>query len=317
MTTAAPKTQHTRFIESENILAPQVGIKDGGVKNNMMLLKLTIRGMSFTKKVNSHEVVDDIIDARMVGVTKSIIGREYLSAISSLDSKTREQISALGFRPHFIGSGFVLIPIPAIRLAEEQIKCYKERRSELVTTLSESIEQAKSEAETALGHLFNPMDYPTPSEVVKAFSVEHNYSSTDVPSDLEEIDRELFLEQQRKAEAMWKEATVECQTLLRTQFAELVESMHDKVSGLNEGKVFKSGFIENMKTFFETFDLKNVTGDTELKALVDKAREVLNGETPSMIRSREDVRIRIEQSFTGIKQSLDSMTKNEGRAITL
>jgi hypothetical protein len=286
---------------------------DNVIRDNTILMKLTISGMSFQKKVNSGQVIDEAIDGRMMNVTKKLIGQEYLTEINSLDSDIRVQIGRLGFRPHFIHSGFVLLPTTAVLYAEELLKTYKSRREELVESLADNIEYAKDDARERLGELFNEMEYPSPEQIKKQFKVDYEYLSMNVPDSLAEIDRDLFLEQQRKAEEMWQGAREEIIQASRAAFKELVDSMVDKVVGLGNGdrKVFKQGFVENMRTFLETFDLKNITGDDELQSLVQKARDVLDGVTPDDINKVDSVRVTVEKRMTEIKNVLDTMVTED------
>lgn len=310
-----------RRLFAGEVIKPNVEIKDSVnlIQDNCIMLKLVISGLSFEKKVNSNQVMDanNGVDATLMRVTKSTISKQYLQKINSLDSQTRTAIANLGFRPSFMHSGFVLIPRTAVRYAEETLKSFKSQREALVQELADSMEFAKSNARLRLGNLYSESDYPSPKEIIAKFTVEHQYHSTQAPADLEEMDKEAFLEQKRKAEETWSSAKDEVVQSLRVGFAELVESMLDKVTGINDGKIFKQGFVERMRNFLETFDLLNITNDTELESLVQRARMVLDGETPDSMKSREDVRIKVEKTFTSIKSSLDEMTMTGDREIFL
>jgi hypothetical protein len=69
--------------------------------------------------------------------------------------------------------------------------------------------------------------------------------------------------------------------------AELVEHMIDRLSKDDDGKAktFKTSTVENFKEFADLFAARNLTGDSELAALVEKAQKVMSGVDAKSLRT--------------------------------
>jgi len=63
----------------------------------------------------------------------------------------------------------------------------------------------------------------------------------------------------------------------------------------------------NLVAFLGSFDFRNVTDDTELKALVDKAREMLVGVSADDLRTTAGVRAKVQQGMADLAAELDTM----------
>ena len=62
-----------------------------------------------------------------------------------------------------------------------------------------------------------------------------------------------------------------------------------------------------MNTFFDLFNAKNITGDAELEALVNRARSVLNGKTTEDLKKNKNIRSVVKSEIEGIKTAMKSM----------
>jgi F0F1-type ATP synthase membrane subunit b/b' len=285
-----------------------------------ILLRLTASGTDFRRTVKVDEIADEALelDAEMVKVTKVLIHPKFYAAISAYDSAVRTQVYSLGFRPSFIGTGVVLLPLTLVVQANELLEGYIRNRQAAVETLIGKYEQAKEQARQANPHLYNEAEYPSVDEIRRKFSVSYRFFTASVPDAISEIDNQIFQKQREAADKEWEGAVAEVRDALRASFAELVLSMSDKVSGMQaEKKVFKQGFVDNFKLFLETFEARNLTNDAELQALVGKASELLDGVNPDMLRKDIEVRTIVESGLDQIKQSLSRMTVTKGRLIKL
>ena len=92
--------------------------------------------------------------------------------------------------------------------------------------------------------------------------------------------------------------------------------MRDRLKDGPDGKPlrFKETTVSNLVAFLGSFDFRNVTDDTELKALVDKAREMLVGVSADDLRTTADVRAKVQQGMADLAAELDTMiVKKPGR----
>jgi hypothetical protein len=78
--------------------------------------------------------------------------------------------------------------------------------------------------------------------------------------------------------------------------------MRDRLKDGPDGKPlrFKETTVSNLVAFLGSFDFRNVTDDTELKALVDKAREMLLGVSADDLRTTAGVRSKVQQGMADL-----------------
>ena len=278
------------------------------VRDNTILLKLTVSGMGFKKKVEAETVIEDKDLASYSGVTKNLIDPAYLSPIGSLDSRIRTRVNEMGFRPGFVHSGFVLLPVTAVMYVEKMLEEYRDSRALLVRGLADTMEVAKYEARMKLGPIYNERDYPSETEIMEKFEVQHEYLTLSVPETLQQIDRELFIQQEDRAGKLWDNALGEIRTALRLSFKDITGSMTDKLENMAETKkIFTKGYVDKVREFLETFDLKHITQDPKLADLVGRTRKILEGESPDSIRQDDSVRLRILNVMKSVDGDLGAL----------
>ncbi len=66
-----------------------------------------------------------------------------------------------------------------------------------------------------------------------------------------------------------------------------------------------------MQTFFEMFDMKNVTNDTELARLVEQAKAIMAGTSAEQLRTDEELKEKIRSGMEGITNQLSTMIQVE------
>jgi hypothetical protein len=94
--------------------------------------------------------------------------------------------------------------------------------------------------------------------------------------------------------------------------------MVDRLSGSEDGKPkrFNSSVLENVSAFLECVDGRNITNDTQLKALADRAKQIVKGIDPELLRNDGNAREYVAKGFEAIKGKLDGLMVGAGtRAI--
>lgn len=283
-----------------------------------VMLRMQIKGSEFQRQVASGEVIDkEGVDLTLVTTTKRMIDKKYLDPISKLDSAMRGDLYRIGLRPKFLGPGTIIVPIRLFNYTMAKIETFKQERERLVGRLIAQWEEAKLEIQLRNPDLYKEEEYPSIDEVRSMFSVDTQFFSVSFPEILERVNEDVYREHKAEAERQLEEALDEIKQGLRAGFYDLVLNLEDKVKGIGtERKVFKTGFVKDMRMFLETFDAKNLANDTELSNLVNQARRVLSGVSPEAIRNNLDVRITIEQELGSIRETLDAMVENRGRKAT-
>ena len=299
------------------------------IPESCVLMRLEIESAGFQRQFASGQIIDDEdtgIDATLVVTSKRLIDRKYTEAITKLDNRMRSDIHQIGMRPKFLGKGNVIIPIKLLRYTLRKLSLYKEEREGLVEGLINSWEQAKSEIKERNPDLYREDEYLTVEELRDKYSVTYNIFSVSFPDTLDrikagvveglaaEMEPELRKMQEVQAKRL-EEGVTEITQGLRAGLYSLVDGLEDKVKGVGtERKVFKPGFVSNMRTFLETFDAKNIGNDQELAEMVRRAKKVLSGVSPDAIRNSLDVRVKLESELGEIKNILSEQMEPMTRA---
>src|SRR5678816_494561 len=70
--------------------------------------------------------------------------------------------------------------------------------------------------------------------------------------------------------------------------------------------------VEKFNTFVETVRNKNVTGYDELNALLDDARQIINGATPEQLSKNQNVKEFVAGKMDEIKLAFNSLVTERG-----
>lgn len=226
--------------------------------------------------------------------------------------------------PSRIKEGLFVVSKQLIQEFEDQLNAAQDKLSlEYIPALTADYEAAKERARTlpvdkgGLGPLYNPQDYPPVQEVEKLFSLEWQWLALGVPEDLPAA---LRAEANEKFQRQMQEAADEVKTALRASLAGFVSHLVERLT-VNPGdkpKIFRDTVIGNIQQFIEVFNARNIMGDTELAALVDKARTLIQDVSPDKLREHADVRENTREGFEQIKAQLDLMiSEQKGRVFDL
>jgi hypothetical protein len=178
---------------------------------------------------------------------------------------------------------------------------------------------SKSDAMSRLGSLYNALEYPAPDKVLESFNMSYQFIECSTPGRLRDISPEMFERERAKAESTWLEAVNEARTMLRTELANLVDHLNDRLGVDEEGKPkkFKNSLVQNMNQFLELFTPRNIANDAELALVVEQCKAVLGGTTAEQIRDDSGLRSRLQHGFAGIREQVAGLVTTQGRRIVL
>jgi|ERR1700722_1829441 len=272
--------------------------------------------LSFTKKLPKSAVTTES-DPERVSASKRLLDCPEADAIRSEFTRIRQFVTARTL-PSPFGKGVYFVPNTRLEEVDNELDNAKKVT---IPALGEALiavyDIVLDKERTALGPNFAVTDYDTPAEIRERLSVEFSYMTFGVPQNLPEqiLSREAEKQRQRLVESVDV-----MQTLLRNEMAKLVEHAIDKLSGTKDnGKKssFKNSLVGNIREFLALFADRNITDDTEMKALCDKAAQLLEGVDPQDLRDKEPLRESVARGFAEIKQALDGMLVPRGsRVIT-
>lgn len=267
-----------------------------------------------------------VVDKKLISASKRLLDSDELKAITKLDGEVVTYLSGLAL-PSMFRSGVHLIPIPLVQRVDEDLRAFKARRADLVDAFVAAYPRLITDIEARLGGMFNALDYPPADRVRAMFLFEWQYVTFGVPGSLKAIKASLFEDEKNKYAKKLEEASAACQTAMRVGLFEVVAKMSERLTdeidpatGERKRKVFKKSTIDNLSAFLKTFELRNVTDDVELATLVGKARQLMNGVDPDVLRDKDNESIRkvVGDGFAAIAASLETMgVDRQSRSIDL
>lgn len=303
--------QRSRRISMGGTQRRERSLPDGSqIPERTLCLVLDLKRPGNHRRVSTSQVEVDA-DRDVVRVSKQLLSAPELLAIEHFDAKIRRYVNSFCL-PSLLRGGVFLLPLGLVERVDLRLEELHTERSALVETFLATYPDLVTAARAQLRGLFNPDDYPEVSSMGAAFSFSWRYVSFRVPETLAAIDRSIFAREREKASRQWSEAAGIIQNLLRANMAELVSHMTDRLTPASDGKpkVFRNTAVSNLTEFLKTFEARNVTDDRELTAIVDRARQLLDGVEPENLRRSDDIRETVRSGFAEINRSLDSMITN-------
>ncbi len=263
---------------------------------------------------NSRKVGEDVLNTdaghSFIKVSKTLLDSEELKAITKADSKVRVWLKEVC---HPFEKGLSLVPHKLVDTVNEKLKLHKLERMKLVTDFVAVYPRLREEARINLGSLYHADDYPEPDYVANVFSFDWRLITIGAPNELKTISEALFLEEKERQEVQFRIASEEITKLMRQTLYDLVHGLEDKLSPTEDGKkrIIRQTGIDKMQTFFEMFDMKNVTNDTELARLVEQAKAIMAGTSAEQLRTDEELKEKIRSGMEGITNQLSTMIQVE------
>lgn len=302
---------------SEVNQAPTIQPAQGGLFDRAVLLSLTISSLGTKRKVQSAAVEVEA-DKDYIHVSKDLLKSDLLEQIKKFDGATRAWINERSL-PSLFRNGVYLWPMALVIDADNFLISRMDQRQPLIDRLCDAYQALKAEAQSRLGVLFNPTEYPDVQKVRESYSMSYQFIECNTPGRLNEISTVLFERERQKAESVWRDALTEAKDMLRGQLVVLVDHMRDRLSVGSDGKPkkFKNSLVSNMSDFLTLFDARNIADDNELSAIVQRCREVLGTATSEAIRDSDTMRARIAAGFEGIASDLSGLVQDAGRSINL
>lgn len=212
-------------------------------------------------------------------------------------------------------------PEPGIRLIrQDQVQAFNDRlvgyRDQLaaaVATLDNHYAELKRAAERRLGTLYNPMDYP-PS-LRGWFGLDWDFPSVEPPDYLMQLSPALYEQERARVTARFEEAVQLAEQTFLSELGKLVSHLTERLSGTADGdrKIFRNSAISNLTEFFDRFRQLNVRSNPQLDALVEQARQVVQGHAPQALRDNEGLRQHVTTQLAGVQSVIDGLMVDRPR----
>lgn len=295
---------------------PEVVTPKGSIMDRAVCLSVR-RGRFGNSRKASTSMIEVNADKSMLALSKRLLSSKELQDVRALDNEVFHYLYAVALPSMFKG-GVYLVPIPMVASITEELNAYATRREELVEKFVASYPAAIEATKLTLRDLYNPRDYPDTTTLRAMFYFEWQWVTFGVPGTLKQISESIFQQESEKAAAKVQAAAEECRQAIRAGMLDLVENMVERLTPTEDGKkrIFRNSLVENMNAFLKTFDMRDITDDSELGAVVQKARDIMSGVDAETLRSDEGLRDAIKSSFVAVKDSLAGMVTEKTRRIT-
>lgn len=214
--------------------------------------------------------------------------------------------------------GIRLIRRNAIADFVAKMEALNAQLAEKVKALDGVYQQLVADAKAELGDLFNQADYPPSLE--GRFLLEWDFPSVTPPDYLKQINPALFEAEAAKITARFKEAVDLTEAAFAKEFADLVNTLADKLAtptGEGKKKVLRDANLANFQEFFARFDTLKVSDDEALAQIIAQAKDMLAGADPEKLRRDEGAKAAMHAGFAKIKASADQLVTARSRVFTV
>jgi hypothetical protein len=290
-------------------------VEDAGqdLARRTVCIKIQRTRLGNSKKVSSSQVDVDT-DKSMLRISKRLFDCREFKAIANFDSEVSRYLESVCLP---FERSVHICPLAMLITVDNRLKQFAEERPRLVEAFVEVYPALCDQAPERFRVLHNPLDFLPLDQVRAAFSFSWRYISFGVPDKLREISPSLWEEERDKVARLMTEAAAEAQQLMRAVMAELVQHLADRLQDGPDGNPtrFHKTTVSKLLEFLDTFDLRNVTDDAELKSMVEQARALMQGVTVKDLKTTAQLRDHVRAGMSDIAAKLDTMVVHGGRKI--
>lgn len=268
-------------------------------------LRLTFRRWGNRRQGNLDAVSMDA-DKKRFHLSKKLLDSDTFDAIVRHQGQTKKFVLSRCNMSHVFEGCLVATPEVAERIDDELLAASKKLKEELVPAFMAAYATDIEDAKKKLNGQFCEDDYPAKYNLPFLFDIEWSWFEFKVPEDMPKtvVERE-----KAKLEEKFTEARQDIIDALRLSFEGLVASMADRLTIVpgEKQKIFRDSLVTNMRDFIEAFNDRNIFRDGDLEALVAKAKGLLDGVNPQLLRDNLRTREKIADAMTAMKKSMVKM----------
>ena len=287
------------------------------IAEESIVLEIHIRQPGFTKKIDATDFLErngnkGKVESDILHVHQDLIDKRHVKKLmdhrqSLLDYIRAWQVPGGMLTP---GGGQFLVPIASQDKIYTAIEQFASERQDLLDEFGESWDLIVEEAKKKRGVFFNADDYPSFKSVRERFTHDFRFISNKVPDELKRMSLEIYQKEFNKRMVDCAGAANEIQLALREGFLGLLQHFTDRL-GVDEEtgkpKRFNEKRITDIRDFLETFQQRNLTGDTELASICEKAQLLLTDVDAATIRSDADTRASLKKAFDGLTEATNEL----------
>lgn len=289
------------------------------IVGNYTMIVLTIHGIGNRRKVDTgliqfkDESVEEEADKTWFGVSKKLLESPELREINYIAAKCREYVEMRSL-PSLIKKGIHIQNRETVSLTIEKIKEANAEIQKKAVVLKDAYPRLMAEAQGRLKKRFNPKDYPSVEELKERFYISYQLLEIKAPEP-EKLEAKVFREEKAKWEKVWTEAAKNAEQLLCAGLTEQLQSLIDKLTPGADGKKkqIRDSALDNINEFLATFNPRNMQNNAQLNALAERAKQMIKGMDPEVLRQSKNAREYVATGFQQIQKALEPMVINKPR----
>lgn len=278
------------------------------IPKSAVAIMLRVGGFGNRKQLDLSDVSIDA-DKEWLGAKKKLLESPELSAVNS--AKQRAEHFMLSFCvPSCFKAGVYLVPRSQLESVLDRLKVLRDEWQSAVDAFLDVYEERASQAKLYLRGKWDESDYVSLAAMRRKFYFEWNLLSMEVPGTIAEISADIFEEERRKAQEAWAEAIELGRDYIRAEVKELIEELLKRLGAYDRGeqKTIKESSLGMVREFIRAFEPRNeITNDTQLAAMVERMRKILNGVSLEDVRDSQSMRGYVMQSFGKMADQLETM----------
>jgi predicted DNA-binding protein YlxM (UPF0122 family) len=302
------QTMSTNFKQLRETEAGMAQATD--IMNRCVALVITFSGIGNHRKVDNKKVEVDA-DKDWIGVSKMLFDSPEKEEIDYLDGLTRGYV--IDRCSLILKNGIYLVATDFTEEIQAELTKRDGERRKLVEKFVEAYDSLVAESRNRLRGLFNAKDYPSVQEIRDAYKMTWRIISWDTPANLKNVSKELYELECKKAAAAALQMRQDIEQILAASMAELVQHLVDRLTPEPGGKkkVFRDTAVTKLQDFLTTFNTRNVTNSAQLRAMADKAKQLIEGVDPADLRESQRTREVVRDGFAKIAKAVDGMIVNK------
>jgi hypothetical protein len=277
-------------------LTKQVNLQEVAV-----FLQLSLSRMGDKRGVNSEEIEVDA-DKDLVQVRKKIFKSTTFDAIKSHDSSIRRYVRSQCF-PY--DEGLHLCSLKMVNYIDHQLRIMLQKRISLVDNFVDVFPFLHEQIKDHLRALHKESDYEI-HNIADRFTMGWQFLMLSTPTSLSSINGQILKDQQRNMQLKWDEALEDARMLLRETCLNLVTHLRDSLTNDAYGapKRLSTSTVTSLREFFNNFNMRDITDDTQLAVLVNRGKNLLTGVDAESLRTMDELRARVRFELRDIEQAV-------------
>lgn len=269
------------------------------------LVQLATSCWTGSKDIHQSQLINVGKNTEWLKGKKLLVNPEVLGPIKATVQMARKILAR--FALPFPISGLHLVPKDSIDEIDNRLEMFQADFNNKVSSFCDFYVEAREEAKTALGELFNDTDYP--QDIRTKFRFTWRFLNLDVPTKATFITPETYLREKQKFIDLMDETRELAIAALRIEFSEVVTHLSDKVTGGdNKPKILRSNMTNRINEFLDGFSERNLFQDDKLTALVNEAKTLVKtiNSNPYAVTYQDLLRQKVTTDFANLKTAIDA-----------